>query len=130
MNNELTIKKDDLLAVVEDRNLGEIIKPLVNEIHLFDTVIAGTSYIRDDSLFEALEQNEKLILQREENKFDSKAILILNSQKQKLGYVPERDNQIFSRLMDAGKLLIAKVISVMNNDGFYRVRIGIWLVDY
>ena len=130
MNNELTIKKDDLLAVVEDRNLGEIIKPLVNEIHLFDTVIAGTSYIRDDSLFESLEQNEKLILQREENKFDSKAILIRNSQKQKLGYVPERDNQIFSRLMDAGKLLIAKVISVMNNDGFYRVRIGIWLVDY
>ena len=130
MNNELTIKKDDLLAVVEDRNLGEIIKPLVNEIHLFDTVIAGTSYIRDDSLFESLEQNEKLILQREDNKFDSKAILILNSQKQKLGYVPERDNQIFSRLMDAGKLLIAKVISVMNNDGFYRVRIGIWLVDY
>ena len=130
MNNELTIKKDDLLAVVEDRNLGEIIKPLVNKIHLFDTVIAGTSYIRDDSLFESLEQNEKLILQREENKFDSKAILILNSQKQKLGYVPERDNQIFSRLMDAGKLLIAKVISVMNNDGFYRVRIGIWLVDY
>ena len=130
MNNELTIKKDDLLAVVEDRNLGEIIKPLVNEIHLFDTVIAGTSYIRDESLFESLEQNEKLILQREENKFDSKAILILNSQKQKLGYVPERDNQIFSRLMDAGKLLIAKVISVMNNDGFYRVRIGIWLVDY
>ena len=130
MSNELTVKNEDLLAVVTDRNLGEILKPLVNEIHLFDTVIAGTSYIRDDSLFESLEQNEKLILQREDNKFDSKAILILNSQKQKLGYVPERDNQIFSRLMDAGKLLIAKVISVMNNDGFCRVRIGIWLVDY
>ena len=130
MSNELTVKNEDLLAVVTDRNLGEILKPLVKEIHLFDTVIAGTSYIKDSSLFEALEQNEKLILQREDNKFDSKAILILNSQKQKLGYVPERDNQIFSRLMDAGKLLIAKVISVMNNDGFYRVRIGIWLVDY
>ena len=130
MSSELTVKNEDLLAVVTDRNLGEILKPLVKEIHLFDTVIAGTSYIKDSSLFEALEQNEKLILQREDNKFDSKAILILNSQKQKLGYVPERDNQIFSRLMDAGKLLIAKVISVMNNDGFYRVRIGIWLVDY
>ncbi len=130
MSNELTVKNEDLLEVVTDRNLGEILKPLVKEIHLFDTVIAGTSYIKDSSLFEALEQNEKLILQREDNKFDSKAILILNSQKQKLGYVPERDNQIFSRLMDAGKLLIAKVISVMNNDGFYRVRIGIWLVDY
>ncbi len=130
MSSELTVKNEDLLAVVTDRNLGEILKPLVKEIHLFDTVIAGTSYIKDDALFEALEPNEKLILQREDNKFDSKAILILNSQKQKLGYVPERDNQIFSRLMDAGKLLIAKVISVMNNDGFCRVRIGIWLVDY
>ena len=130
MSYELTVKNEDLLAVVTDRNLGEILKPLVNEIHLFDTVIAGTSFIKDASLFEALEPDEKLILQREDNKFDSKAILILNSQKQKLGYVPERDNQIFSRLMDAGKLLIAKVISVMNNDGFYRVRIGIWLVDY
>ena len=130
MNNELTIKKDDLLAVVEDRNLGEIIKPLVNEIHLFDTVIAGTSYIRDDSLFESLEQNEKLILQRENNKFDSQAILILNSQKQKLGYVPERDNQIFSRLMDAGKLLIAKVGSSTQMHGFRKVSISIYLVDY
>ena len=130
MRNELTIKNDDLLAVVEEKSLGEIIKPLVNEIYLFDTVIAGTSYIEDPSVYDALEVNEKLSLQREDNKFDSRAILILNAQKQKLGYVPERDNQVFSRLMDAGKLLIAKVISVLNQGGYYRVRIGIYLVDY
>ena len=57
-------------------------------------------------------------------------IFILNQDKKKLGYVPERDNMVFSRLMDAGKLLIAKVISVRNTDGFYRVSIGIYLVDY
>ena len=130
MSNELTIKNQDLLTVVEDKSLGELIKPLVNEIHLFDTVIAGTSYIEDETLYDRLEKDEKLILQREDNKFDSKAILVLNHQKQKLGYIPERDNQVFSRLMDAGKLLIAKVISVRNTDGFYRIRIGIYLVDY
>ena len=130
MKNELTLKNDELLTVVEEKSLGEILKPLVNEIYLFDTVIAGTIYIKDTSVYDALEVNEKLVLQREENKFDERAILILNAQKQKLGYVPERDNQVFSRLMDAGKLLIAKVISVMNHDGFYRVRIGIYLVDY
>jgi hypothetical protein len=130
MSNELTIKNEDLLTVVEDRDLGELIKPLVNEIHLFDTVIAGTLFMEDSSVYDRLEKNEKLILQRENNKFDSNAILILNSQKQKLGYVPERDNQVFSRLMDAGKLLIAKVISVKNPDGFYMIRIGIYLVDY
>ena len=130
MKNELEIKKDDLLTVVEDKSLGELIKPLVNEIHLFDTVIAGTTYIDDETVYETLENGEKLILQRENNKFDSKAILILNQEKKKLGYVPERDNMVFSRLMDAGKLLIAKVISVRNTDGFYRVSIGIYLVDY
>ncbi len=130
MKNELTLKNDELLTVVEEKSLGEILKPLVNEIYLFDTVIAGTTYVKDPSVYEALEENEKLTLQREENKFDERAILILNAQKQKLGYVPERDNQVFSRLMDAGKLLIAKVISVRNHDGFYRVRIGIYLVDY
>lgn len=130
MSNELTIKNEDLLTVVEDRDLGELIKPLVNEIHLFDTVIAGTLFMEDSSVYDRLEKNEKLILQRENNKFDSNAILILNSQKQKLGYVPERDNQVFSRLMDAGKLLIAKVISADNPDGFYMIRIGIYLVDY
>ena len=130
MMNELEIKKDDLLTVVEDKSLGELIKPLVNEIHLFDTVIAGTTYIDDETVYETLENGEKLILQRENNKFDSKAILILNQDKKKLGYVPERDNMVFSRLMDAGKLLIAKVISVRNTDGFYRVSIGIYLVDY
>ncbi|MBR2677744.1 MAG: HIRAN domain-containing protein [Solobacterium sp.] len=128
--NQLEIKKDDLLTVVEDKSLGELIKPLVNEIHLFDTVIAGTSYIEDETLYDRLEKDEKLILQREDNKFDSKAILILNQDKKKLGYVPERDNMVFSRLMDARKLLIAKVISVRNKDGFYRVHIGIYLVDY
>lgn len=130
MMNELEIKKDDLLTVVEDKSLGELIKPLVNEIHLFDTVIAGTTYIDDETVYETLENGEKLILQRENNKFDSKAILILNQDKKKLGYVPERDNMVFSRLMDAGKLLIAKVIFVRNTDGFYRVSIGIYLVDY
>ena len=130
MNKELTIKNQDLLTVVEDKSLGELIKPLVNEIHLFDTVIAGTTCIEDETLYDRLEKDEKLILQRENNKFDSKAILILNNQKQKLGYIPERDNAVFSRLMDAGKLLIAKVISVRNTNGYYRVGIGIYLVDY
>lgn len=130
MSNELTIKNQDLLTVVEDKSLGELIKPLVNEIHLFDTVIAGTTCIEDETLYDRLEKDEKLILQRENNKFDSKAIMILNRQKQKLGYIPERDNAVFSRLMDAGKLLIAKVISVRNTNGYYRVGIGIFLVDY
>ncbi len=130
MKNDITIKKTDLLTTIEDIGISEVIKPLVNEIHLFDTFIAGTSYIEDKSIFDKLEIGEKLILQREDNKFDTKAILILNNNKEKLGYIPEKDNIVFSRLMDAGKLLIAKVNDKANQEYFIKISIGIYLVDY
>ena len=71
-----------------------------------------------------------LNLRREDNKFDDKAILVLNDAGQKLGYVPEKDNVVFARLMDAGKLLKGKVISVEQKGGFHMIRIGIFLVDF
>ena len=46
--------------------------------------------IEDKSVLETIAVNDRLILQREDNKFDEKAILILNEKKQKLGYVPCR----------------------------------------
>ena len=130
MKNEITVKDAGLLQVIEDRTLGEIIKPLVNEIHLFDTYIAGTSYLPDQSVLQQLQAGDKLHLQREVNKFDDQAIVILNSDNVKLGYVPEKDNTVFSRLMDAGKLLTARVDSVDRSYSFHKIRIGIYLVDY
>ena len=130
MKNEITVKDAGLLQVIEDRPVGEIIKPLVNEIHLFDTYIAGTSYLPDQSVLQEVQAGDKLHLQREVNKFDDQAIVILNSGNVKLGYVPEKDNTIFSRLMDAGKLLTARVDSVDRSGSFHKIRIGIYLVDY
>ena len=130
MSNELTIKNQDLLTVVEDKSLGELIKPLVNEIHLFDTVIAGTTCIEDETLYDRLEKDEKLILQRENNRYDDQAIVILNARKQKLGYIPEKDNIIFARLMDAGKLLKARISHIEQIGGFTKISIGIYLVDF
>ena len=72
MKQELELRKEDLLTVVEEKSLGEILKPLVKEIHLFDTVIAGTSFIEDKHLYEALQEKEKLILQREGSREDQR----------------------------------------------------------
>ncbi len=129
MKHEVTLKEEELLTVIEEKSLDDIIKPLVNEVHLFDTWIAGTSYIEDKTLFESLQKDEALTLKRENNPFDPKAILVLNSDKQKLGYIPEKDNVVFARLMDAGKLLKAKV-KYVEKDERYRISIGIYLVDY
>lgn len=130
MSYEIDVKKEDLLSVIDDKSLSEALKPLVREIYLFDTFIAGTSYIEDPSLLDQLQINERLKLVREESKFDDLAILIQNSEGKKLGYVPRKDNVIFSRLMDAGKLLIGKVKEKDQIGSFSRIRISIYLIDY
>ena len=131
MANELIIGKKDTLSLISDNPLGELIKPLSREILLFDSYVAGTSYIKDESVFDDIKECDKLILQREpENRFDENAILVLDGKKRKLGYVPEKDNIVFTRLMDAGKYLIAKVKSYEPKGAFRQINISIYLVDF
>ena len=130
MSNDLTVSKKDLVTAIEDRSLGDILKPLVNEIHLFDTFIAGTTHLKDRTVLDKVAEGDKVDLRREDNKFDDKAILVLDQEGSKLGYIPEKDNLIFSRLMDAGKLLIGKVTDIEVKGTFHKIRIGIYLVDY
>lgn len=130
MSNELTKKDSDLLDVVTSTDLGDIIKPLVNEIHLFDTYVAGTTHLEDKTVLDQIYLDDKLSLVREENEFDEKAIVIKTADGRKLGYVPEKDNLVFSRLMDAGKLLTARINTHELRGTFHRIGIGIYLVDY
>jgi hypothetical protein len=92
--------------------------------------VAGTTHLEDKSVLEAIKVGDMLTLQREDNKFDSNAILILTEDKKKLGYVPEKDNVIFARLMDAGKLLKAKITDITHTGSFTQISVGISLVDF
>ncbi len=129
-DNGLTISKENLVSVIENQGLGSVIKPLTQEIYLFDSYVAGTTHLEDTSVLAELKIGDKLTLQREDNKFDNNAILILNGEKKKLGYVPEKDNVVFARLMDAGKLLMAKVGKITQKGSFTQISIGIYLVDF
>ena len=131
MANEIVIKDDAAIALIEQFDIGELIKPLQKEIFLFDTYIAGTMHLQDTSVISKLNVGDKVIFQREpDNRYDDKAILILNTLKEKLGYVPEKDNVVFSRLMDAGKMLTGKINEIKDKHGFTQVAIGIYLVDF
>ena len=77
-----------------------------------------------------IQAGDKLTLVREDNKFDDKAIVIQTKDGHKLGYVPEKDNLVFSRLMDAGKLLMAKINTHEVKGTYHKIGIGIYLVDY
>ncbi len=128
---DLMIKNDELVLLTNNKGLDEVIKPLVKEIYLFDTYIAGTTHLSDKSVLEEITVGSKLTLQREDNKFDKKAILLFAENGKKIGYVPEKDNIIFSRLMDAGKLLSAKITDIKErSQNFRQISISIYLVDF
>ncbi len=131
MGTELTIAEKNTLTTLTTHSLGEVLKPLTNEIHLFDTYVAGTSHIKDETVFDTIKDGDTLVLQREpENRFDENAILVLNSEGRKLGYIPEKDNIVFTRLMDAGKLLTAKIDHMEPRGSFREINIKIYLVDF
>ena len=132
MANELDkISKNMLSLTSSEHAIEELIKPLSREIHLFDSFVAGTSFVKDETAFEELKTGDKLVLQREsENRFDDNAIRVLDSKQRKLGYIPEKDNIIFARLMDAGKYLIAIVDSIEKKGSFRQIKIGFYLVDF
>ena len=130
MANEITTFKENQISVLETHDLGDIIKPLVKDIHLMDTYIAGTTHLKDESVLDTVSVGDELILQREDNKFDENAILVLNAKKEKLGYIPEKDNPVFARLMDAGKLIKARVNDIDNVATFKKLRIAVVMVDF
>ena len=131
MSNELIEQKNGaLVSAIGQQGIGEMLKPLIREIHLFDSFVAGTMHLQDPSVLEEVTVGDKLTLMREENKFDDNAILLLTESGKKIGYVPEKDNQIFARLMDAGKMLAAKVTKIERRGSFYQISIGVYLVDF
>ena len=125
-----TTQTGELVQVLDKQGIGEMIKPLIREIHLFDTYVAGTTHLEDKSVLDRIKSGDKLTLRREVNKFVDNAILIFTEDGAKLGYVPEKDNLVFSRLMDAGKMLAGKIDKIDKKGSFSKIGIGIYLVDF
>ncbi|MBQ0012468.1 MAG: HIRAN domain-containing protein [Clostridiales bacterium] len=130
MGHRLTnIQNQALTASLRSGELGSLLQPLVKEIHLFDTFVAGTMNLKDPTVLQDLTCGQLLMLVRETNKFDENEIVILKENGQRIGYIPRQDNLIFARLMDAGKSLRAKINSLEVNPDFSKIAIGIYMVD-
>lgn len=104
-------------------------KPFEKDIFLFDSHVAGTSFIEGiEELEPHLHIDDRLDFFREpNNKYDPKAIVIKNTDGVKIGYVPREDNVIFSRLMDAGKLLFGKITDKELKGNWLKINIKIYL---
>ena len=130
MGNIVKSEENGLVALLHGQSGGLTIpKPFERDIFLFDTYIAGTTHFEGiEELAPYLNIDDRLDFFREpDNQYDKKAIVIKNSDGVKIGYVPREDNVVFSRLMDAGKLLYGKITDKEMKGKWLKIKIGIYL---
>ena len=105
-------------------------KPFVREVELLNCNIAGTTFVDLDEIEPELKKHQLLMLIREpKNENDDKAILILTEDGQKLGYVPKKNNEVLSNLMDAGKLLFGRLNEKTWVDMWLKLDVQVFLRD-
>lgn len=130
MDELTTTSANNLIALKygAKKDLQEL-KPFQRDILLFDTYIAGTSYIENMAELEpGIKSGDRLNFFREaDNEHDANAIVIKTAENVKIGYVPKKDNIVFSRLMDAGKLLFGTVKSKELRGKWVKIYIDIYL---
>lgn len=119
----------DILHNQNSGNVPSIPMPFERDIFLFDTYVAGTSYVEGiEELEPTLEEGTYLEFKREpQNEHDRHAIRIQNKDGQKLGYVPRKDNVVFARLMDAGKLLFGRITHKEWKEEWLKIDIKVYL---
>lgn len=75
-----------------------------------------------------LKVDDKIEFFREpDNQYDPQAIVIRTTSGTKIGYVPKKDNVVFARLMDAGKLLFGRISEKEKRGNWVQIKIKIYL---
>ena len=105
--------------------------PFITEIQLMGCYIAGTTFRNDIEKIEPdLQKDDLLVLKREpHNEHDKLAISIYDKRERRIGYIPQRKNEIMARLMDAGKIVFGKIQSKNWQNNWLKINICILMRD-
>lgn len=130
-SSALATANGSLLAILQGAAAGgAALIPFVQDIHLLDCHVAGTSHLELEEIEPALLVGETLVLRREpDNQHDPLAILVLDRHGTKLGYLPRAKNEVLAHLMDAGKLLYAQVAAKEWVGGWLKIEISVSMRD-
>lgn len=83
------------------------------DIYILDSYIAGLAYRDKDMLEKEIKEDTRLFMKRDAfNTHDTKAIKIVSKSGYVVGFVPKKDNEVISRLMDSGKYFYCVVNEV------------------
>lgn len=119
------------MLATANTGLGTLPRPFGQRIFLLGTHVAGTTHISSiDGLVATLEDGQSLTLVRDpRNSYDEKAIAVLDGHGRRLGFVPVKDNEVISRLLDAGKKITAEISGLHYFENWHKIEIEIYFED-
>lgn len=129
MANDIVPFKKDWLSL--KHSVADLPMPFSHDIFLLECHVAGTTHV-DDVLVKTDEvwEGSELALRRDAgNEADELAIAVITAAGDRIGWVPRKHNPILARLMDGGKLLVAKVTHKSLDDHWLNMRIAISMRD-
>lgn len=105
------VQNSALTSSILSRNGIDTPLPFSRDILLMNTMINGAMHVRGihRRARELKEGDRVTLLLEPRNKYDEKAILVLDPKGKKLGYILRVKNEVLYHLMDAGKELFGIV---------------------
>ena len=127
--NELSISKEKFLKETQANGLGELLKPFIKEIFLLDTYVADILFMHDLPITD-LKEGDELLLRREKTDYSDYTVAVLKKDGFRLGELPDSYEEIFARMLDAGKALKAKIRSINITSEYQTLIISVFLLDF
>jgi len=94
---------------------------------LMVTHVAGSAYVDWEALYVDLEVGERLEFEREpENPHDANAILVIDKEGNKLGYIPAYCNKGLAERLDAGEKFRSILLQVDYDNRVYQLHIEVF----
>ena len=126
---DLAIHQEQLLKAVQKNTPGQLLQPLTKEIYLLDTYIADILFASDLPIAD-LKEGEELLLRHEKTLYSEYTVAVKKKNGSHLGELPSYNQEIFARLLDAGKALKATIRQIDITQEYQTLIISIYLIDF
>ncbi|MBQ9046386.1 MAG: hypothetical protein IJ120_00650 [Solobacterium sp.] len=130
MSRDIAVKPNGFIDLRGEADKDIRIKPESSEIHLMDTFVSDTLFLEDKSILETLHAGDTLMLRRVTDDADEYAVMLVDGNNEKVGYIPEKDAPVPANLLDAGKHLEARITKTEVYKGLNQISLSVFLRDY
>lgn len=129
MDTSIVKLTPELLALIGSGGV-DALAPFTREVYLLDIVVAGTSYCtRMEEIEPLLMPGTTLTMIRQPNNEHDDLAIGIYFKDIRVGWVPMEQNEIISRLMDAGKAFFSRIDSVKRKGAWLRIDTRIFMVE-